>query len=130
MDREIVRSPACKELDNVDWAALLASINTRPKVPEWQAIGFYDPVFQRPEVWEHHTSVRFSKESGLGEEVGGMFQKFDQFKWFQMYINPFLFVYFVEAFKEYQAHFTVVPFWCLCDGCEDGGERDETEYKV
>ncbi|GBM66201.1 hypothetical protein AVEN_54471-1 [Araneus ventricosus] len=47
-----------------------------------------------------------------------------------MDIKPFLFAYFVDAFKEYRAHFAVVPFWCLCDACEDGGERDEPEYKV
>ncbi|GFS47218.1 uncharacterized protein TNCV_2053711 [Trichonephila clavipes] len=77
-------------------------------------VGFYDSLFEKPEMWEE--GVEF--QGGLGKDVWGMVQRYlrQDWMWFHIMVKHDMFDTFRKEMEKIRDQFVLLPFWCLCDG--------------
>ncbi|GFT44359.1 uncharacterized protein TNCV_5053991 [Trichonephila clavipes] len=77
-------------------------------------VGFYDSLFEKPEMWEE--GVEF--QGGLGKDVWGMVQRYlrEDLMWFHIMVKHDMFDTFCKEMEKIRDQIVLLPFWCLCDG--------------
>ncbi|GFV93009.1 uncharacterized protein TNCV_3427211 [Trichonephila clavipes] len=77
-------------------------------------VGFYDSLFENPEMWEE----RVEFQGGLGKDVWGMVQRYlrEDLMWFHIMVKQDMFDTFRKEMEKIRDQFVLLPFWCLCDG--------------
>ncbi|GFV61632.1 uncharacterized protein TNCV_187901 [Trichonephila clavipes] len=77
-------------------------------------VGFYDSLFEKPEMWEE--GIEFQ---GVWEKMcGGMVQRYlrEDLMWFHIMVKQDMFDTFRKEMEKIRDQFVLLPFWCLCDG--------------
>ncbi|GFW02661.1 uncharacterized protein TNCV_2456751 [Trichonephila clavipes] len=88
-------------------------------------VGFYDSLFEKPEMWEE--GVEF--QGGLGKDVWGIVQRYlrQDLMGFHIMVRHDMFDTFRKEMEKIQDQFVLLPFWCLCDGLRSGQEMHQDE---
>ncbi|GFT62205.1 uncharacterized protein TNCV_639661 [Trichonephila clavipes] len=77
-------------------------------------VGFYDSLFEKPEMWEE--GVEF--QGGWGKDVWGMVQRYlrEDLMWFHIMVKQYMFDTFRKEMEKIRDQFVLLPFRCLYDG--------------
>ncbi|GBN42545.1 hypothetical protein AVEN_8583-1, partial [Araneus ventricosus] len=96
-------------------------------------LGFYEPVFEKPDMWIEPGGVKFDARCGLGPDAYGIVKKYLQkdMKWFHLMVKHTAFDTFVREMTPIRDQFVVLSYWCLCDGLEgENGQRQTHRHMI
>ncbi|GBM04619.1 hypothetical protein AVEN_103905-1 [Araneus ventricosus] len=96
-------------------------------------LGFYEPVFEKPDMWIEPGGVKFDARCGLGPDAYGIVKKYlgKTMKWFHLMVKHNAFDTFVREMTPIRDEFVVLSYWCLCDGLEgENGQRQTHRHMI
>ncbi|GFX46321.1 uncharacterized protein TNCV_1234371 [Trichonephila clavipes] len=78
--------------------------------PKLNNVGFYDSVFEKPDMWEE--GIEFNETSGLGKDVYGIIQRYlkNDMTWFHIFVKFDILIYFVGKWKIFGMNLSFCPF--------------------
>ncbi|GBL73435.1 hypothetical protein AVEN_268892-1, partial [Araneus ventricosus] len=81
-------------------------------------VGFYEPIFEKPDMWIEPGGVKFDARCGLGPDIYGIVKKYlqEDMKWFHFMVKHTAFETFVREMTPIRDQFVVLSYGCLCDG--------------
>ncbi|GFU06909.1 uncharacterized protein NPIL_304351 [Nephila pilipes] len=88
-------------------------------------VGFYDSIFEKPDMWLYDDPVEFTEARGLGKDVYGIVQCYfrGDLVRFHILVKHNAFQTFSKEMEKIRDQFFLLPFWCLCDGLVNGTDR-------
>ncbi|GFU15945.1 uncharacterized protein TNCV_2368721 [Trichonephila clavipes] len=76
-------------------------------------VGFYDSLFEKPEMSEEGIEL----QAALGKDVWGSVERYlrQYLVWFHIMVKHDMFDTFRKEMEKIRDQFVMLPFWCLCD---------------
>ncbi|GBN16676.1 hypothetical protein AVEN_224683-1 [Araneus ventricosus] len=96
-------------------------------------VGFYEPVFEKPDMWVTPGGVKFDARCGLGPDAYAIVMKYlqDDMHWFHLMVKHTAFEAFVRVMTPIRDQFVVLSYGCLCDGLEgENGQRQTHRHMI
>ncbi|GBM23510.1 hypothetical protein AVEN_13328-1, partial [Araneus ventricosus] len=75
-------------------------------------VGFYDSVFEKPDVWRVPNGVKLNARYGLGDDVYAIVQKYlqEDLTWYHIMLKHDGFETFVREMSKIRDKFVVLPY--------------------
>ncbi|GBO40632.1 hypothetical protein AVEN_130546-1, partial [Araneus ventricosus] len=94
---------------------------------------FYEPIFEKPEMWRMPDGVKFDARCGLGTDVYAIVKRYlkADLNWFHLMVKHNSFETFVREMTPIKDKFVVLSYGCLCDGLKDKyGQRQTHRHMI
>ncbi|GBO16048.1 hypothetical protein AVEN_100644-1 [Araneus ventricosus] len=94
---------------------------------------FYEPIFEKPEMWRVPGGVKLDARCGLGTDVYAIVKRYlkADLNWFHLIMKHNSFETFVREMTPIQDKFVVLSYGCLCDGLKDkDGQRQTHRHMI